>query len=71
MDIQSIELGMELKARNKQSLFVCEKINDEKKTVEGRMIRKGGELGKRIMKETAENILFAQTVLAGFERNAQ
>jgi len=58
MEIHDIELGMELKSREKKNLFGCENIDTENKTVEGRMIRKGGELGKRVIKDTSENIIF-------------
>lgn len=70
MKIYDIELGMELKSRDKKNPFLCEGIDVENETVTGRMICKGGILGKRLMKDTVANIHFAQTVLAGFERNA-
>jgi len=35
------------------------------------MICKDGTIGKRVMKDRAENIDFAQTIFGGCERNQQ
>ena len=67
MEIQKIKLGMELKPLKKKNSFICEKIEGDR--VQGRMIKKDGTIGKRVMKDEAQNITTAQTILGGCERN--
>lgn len=71
MNANKLELGQELWSSKKKHAFVCDWFNRSLGIVEGRMIRKDGTIGKRVLKDRIKNINYAQTILGGCERHDQ